>query len=505
VPKETEGILLKSSHRPWRTTAARRARHALVASAAIAAFATAPGTASPAAKAAQPHWTGQITVTYHESGSGSNATTGGDIQAVYLVQGDQIVDLSQWVAYRSAQALGYCGTAQRVVSGLGAQHLTKNAGSVGLTWSDAATFALALPSLTASSTQHIQLVKNNRACSPTKATDKDAFAVPLPDLSALHGNSKLPDLSGSTTKTCTGCTLQLGKPGFAATGNWTSTVSWDLVSISAMKASRKATVRRYAIGLRTQCAELTGLSATLAKGTGAAPAVAPALATLAGECLYDSTQAFAIASDPADPHYKHLAKASAPVVAPVAASGPLTDNAARLLTVYMTSWAKEIGVENALVLSLNRMTGARNAKSAKFVQVQLKVARQFALQLAAAIRKREAAASAVATALHDAGIQGLAADPNDLDALRAQALAGTLPQPLADALKALNAPAAATPNAQMALALLNSGRLKTLPAFPALLTDSTTLAPMDSLRAQLKRFGTPPRPHHHSKHHKHKP
>jgi hypothetical protein len=457
--------------------------------------------ASSAEKAAAPHWTGQVTVTYHESGTGANgATTSGDVQAVYLVQNNVIVDVSQWVAYRSAQALGYCGTAQRVVNGLGSQHVTKDAGVLGVAWSDPATFSLTLPSLTANSTQHIQLVKNNRACSPTKATDKDAFAVPLPDLSALQGNSKLPDISGSTTKTCTGCTLQLGKPGFPATGDWTSTVSWDLVSINSMKVSRKATVRRYATGLRTQCAELTALNATLAKGSGAGPAVAPAVATLAAECLYDSTQAYAIANDPADSHYKKIAKPSAPPIAPVVATGPLTDNAAQVLTAYMTGWAKEIGIENALVVSLNRMTGARNAKSTKYLRTQLAAARRFALQLSNAIKKREAGAAAAVAALHDAGIQNLAADPNDLDALRTQALAGSLPPALSDALKGMNAPAAVTPNAQMALALLASGRLKTLSPFPELLTDSTTLAPMDSLRAQLTRFGTPPRPHHHRKH-----
>jgi hypothetical protein len=80
--------------------------------------------------------------------------------------------------------------------------------------------------------------------------------------------------------------------------------------------------------------------------------------------------------------------------------------------------------------------------------------------------------------------------------VRSQTLAGTLPKPLTDALTALHAPATVAPNAQMALALFSSGRLKTLSGFPELLTDATTLALTDRAAGQLRRFGTPPRPHH---------
>lgn len=498
---------MDSSHRQWRIAVPRRVGIVLAAATATAAFAFSPGVARPAAKAAAPHWTGQITVSYHESGTGTNGTTSGDVRAVFLVQGNQVAELSQWVAYRSAQTFpGFCNNAQRVVSGLGAEHVTKAAGAIGITPADNTTFALTLPVLTANSTQHIEFVRNNRACSPMKSTAKDAFTVPLPDLTALRANLKLPDISGSTTKTCTGCTLQLGKPGFAATGDSTATVTWDLVSVSALKASRKQTFRRYASATRTECAELMVLNATLAKGTGAGPAVAPAVGTLAAECLYDATQATAVANDPADPHYRRIARASAPAIAPVAATGPLTAPAAAALTAYMRSWAKAIGNENALVLSFNRMTGARNVKSAKYVLVQLKAARRFALQLAAALKKRERAAAAAVAALNAAGIQKLAADPADLDMLHTQVLAGTFPKPFTDALAALNAPAVTAANAQMAIALLSTGRLKSLSGFPELLNDPATLSPTDSTIAQLKRFGTPPRPHHHHrKHHKRKP
>jgi hypothetical protein len=498
---------LNSLHRPGRSAVFGGVRVGLGAAAAISAFALFTGAARPAPEAGQPHWTGEITVTYHESGSGTNGTTGGDVQAVYLVQRDQIVDLSEWVAYHSAQTFpGFCNNAQRIVDGLGTQHVATAAGAIGVTWSDKRTFALALPALTAKSTQHIAFVIHNRACSPAKSTLTDSFAVPLPDLTALRGNSKFPDIAGTATKSCTGCALQLGKPGFAATGDSTTTVTWDLVSGSAFGATGKTTARRYAIDLRTQCAELTVLTATLSKATGGGEAAVPAVGALAATCLYDSTQALAVSNDPADPHYKRIARASAPAIAPVVASGPLTPAAAQALTAYMRTSAKVIGAENALLLSFNRMTGARNANSRKFVRVQLKAAHAFALQLANAIHKRELAGTAAVQALHNAGIQNLAADPADLDAMRSQVLTGTFPPGLTDALKALNAPDAVAANGRMALALLSSGRLKTLPTFPELLADSMTISSAAPFVNQLRKFGTPPKPHHHHhKHKKHKP
>ena len=184
---------------------------------------------------------------------------------------------------------------------------------------------------------------------------------------------------------------------------------------------------------------------------------------------------FAASKDPPDPNFTTIAVPVTPPVSPVTVANVGTQAAADAGNALLGNLSSVVGLEGALLTSIERAQGASAAGNAFWQNQQLQAAAGFSTQLSNLYETQAALLQNAGNTLQAAGFPSIPATAAAVAALQADLLQNGLPPLLTDALAQTSLAGRSDGAQDMLLSLLSADPREAAGSFPEKLTDPSLI------------------------------
>lgn len=256
----------------------------------------------------------------------------------------------------------------------------------------------------------------------------------------------------------------------------------------------KTNANKAAGGLGIAGGSLAVLLALCAIPPPCATSVLVGLGVLGGVTAVGAGGLAIYAADPSDPNYTVIVQPVTPSLSqqPITTAQGVTQQEADALNAYLTNMEKAIGLQRAIITSINRAVGAHDAGNAMWEDRQLQAAQQYAAQAATLFNAAPQLLANVQQAYQAEGVQSKTMTANDVFNFEQSVAANGLPSWLTQELTELGSDS----NEQdlirrlfivqdiNAVAALGGG------SFPQLLTDTTLTTALQQAGQVYNEFGS---------------
>jgi hypothetical protein len=133
-----------------------------------------------------------------------------------------------------------------------------------------------------------------------------------------------------------------------------------------------------------------------------------------------------LAIDPPDSHFRLIARSRPPPVPRVVPGSRVNTAAAAALNPLFASYVSEIGLERAVLTSIERASGAARANQPVWRRRQLQAAHGYAARLSRTLRAQPRLLTSARAALAASSVPSVAVNPPDVKTVQQQVNAGGL-------------------------------------------------------------------------------